>query len=117
MNLKELKNILPTSKESWLENQYPGRPKDRYAKQTYLNYDNLKDVFSVDIEKDVEVLLKDHPSEQVVILAKLGLSGSRIGRPFLLTHPESNYYGHYELFACAFHLRGFVEVFHNIQRS
>jgi hypothetical protein len=118
MKIEELKKALTTeisASDTWLKNQYPAQPNKRYAKETYLNYQNLEDVFGKEAADALKQWLEKHPEEQVVVVATLTEKG-RIGKkPRLFTSPESAYYGQYTLFASAAHLNGFVEVFHNFK--
>ncbi len=118
MKIEELKKALATEIEpsaTWLKNQYPAQPNKRYAKETYLNYQNIEDVFGKETADSLKQWLEKHPEEKVVVVASLTAKG-RIGpKPRLFTDPESVYYGQYELFACSAHLSGFVEVFHNFK--
>jgi len=125
MKLQELKEKL-TSKgvqtsESWLENQYPARPSERYSKLTYLNLTNIEDNFGKEAKEQLEKYLLKNPNKRVVVLAGLTEKGNVQKRPRIFVDSGvgydnfASYYGIYELFACAVHMHGFIEVFQNIQ--
>jgi hypothetical protein len=116
-NLQELKEKLKSEIEpsdTWLKNQYPANPNERYSKLTYNNFQNITDIFDEVVSEQLKEYLKKHPEKKVVVLARLTSKGRLNKKPLLLVEPDSLYYGQYELFACAFHLTGFVEVFQNI---
>jgi hypothetical protein len=121
MKIEELKQKLETpieASDTWLKNQWPAQPNKRYSELTYLNYQNLSDVFPdrPDLKEQTETVIKEHPKIQLVILARLDSKGRVTG--FIALHePDSLYYGQYELFAGAYHLKGFCEVFHNIKNT
>lgn len=106
----------PESSATWLQNQYPALPSERLDKVNYLNYDNLQRVpdFKNEIPK-IKRMLADHPEVPFVILAVLDSSG-KYRRPLILAERDALYYPQYELFAGAYHLKGFVELFHNQKR-
>lgn len=123
MNVQGLKVALALDKSSaehlsgsWLENQYPKNPSGRCSKVTYLNYQNLEDCFGVEARGKIEKYVAERPEVRVVIVAALGKRGKPRG-PKVFLKNEADYYTQYELFAVAFHMHGFVEVFHNIERS
>lgn len=102
----------PEASQSWLENQYPAQPKDRLKKSNYLNYDNLKPFEN--LEKFVREHLNFHPKEKIVVLAIITKTKRLCKRPIaILRENDSLYYPQFELFASAYHLSGFVELFHN----
>lgn len=112
--LIEDETSLADSSATWLENQYPAKPKDRLKKSNYLNYEHLKPF--EDLEEIVKKFLTEHLDEKVVIVAKITKTKRLCKTPLLiLRKPHSLYYPLYELFACAYHLSGFVELFHNVQ--
>jgi len=120
MRPQELMQVLTTPidpSESWLQNQYPARPSARYSDRTYLNYQNLADCFGSIVKENVIRLLREHPEIKIVIVAELTPRGNPRKQPTIFVDPESDYYGNYELFACAFHLAGFIEVFHNFKKA
>jgi hypothetical protein len=115
--LERLKQELTTpveASESWLQNQYPARPDKRYAQTTYLNYQNLEDLFGAEARHRIEQAVKEHPDVKVVIVAELTKTG-RLKGPRSFIENEAEYYGQYELFAVAAHMGGFVEAFHNFE--
>ena len=122
MKLKELKeklNLTPST-DSWSKNEYPANPNERYSPLTYMNYDNIKDVFPKDSEGLISSLkryLEENPEAKIVILAKLDKNGRRRGKPRLFTEPESFYYGQYTLFGCSARLSGLVEIWHNFNKG
>ena len=115
MNVKELMAELKSANVSWLENQYPAIPSERYSSKTYLNYQNLQDCFGEKAKNKIQNAVLDHPEVHVVVVAELYRSGKR-KCPRVFIQNEADYYGQYELFACAALMEGFVEVFHNIKR-
>jgi len=119
MNVEELKKALTTevpASDTWLENQYPAVPSKRCHQSTYLNYQNIEDCFGRGAREQIEKAVKEHPEIPVVIVAVLDKRG-RPKDPRTFLHNEAQYYGHYELFACAAGMKGFVEVFHNIKNN
>jgi hypothetical protein len=120
MQIQELKQKLKSTiqpSETWLENQYPANPNERYSKYTFNNYQNITDIFNEDASKSLKEYLEKHPEKKIVVLARL-TSKERLNKtPLLLDEPDSLYYDQYELFACAFHLTGFIEVFQNIKEG
>lgn len=105
----------PEASQSWLENQYPAQPKDRLKKSNYLAYDNLKPFEN--LEKFVREYLKAFPKKKIVVLAIITKTKRLCKRPVIvLRESDSLYYPQYELFACAYHLSGFVELFHNTKK-
>lgn len=117
MNVEELKKALITEvppTDTWLQNQYPAIPSKRYSSLTYLNYQNIEDCFGKDARQQIEKAVTAHPEIPVVILAALDKRGRLRGSRSVVQN-EAQYYGHYELFACAANMEGFVEVFHNIK--
>jgi hypothetical protein len=103
-------------------NQYPARPEERYAKITYMNYDNIADNFGQETADQLKEYLTEHPDMKVVVLAELTKKGNAKKKPVIFTDSGTgychfaSYYGEYELFSCASHLDGFIEVFHNFTR-
>lgn len=118
MKVKDLIKALDDKpQDSWLKDQYPGRPENRLSELTYLKYENLEQFLSKDHADKMRNFLALHKEEGVVVLLPVGKSG-RVGkRPRLLLREEVYYYSKYELFAPAAHLNGFVEIFHNLKRS
>jgi hypothetical protein len=117
MQIQELKEKLKSEikpSETWLQNQFPANPNERYSKHTFNNFQNITDVFSKETSEQLREFLKEHSEKKVVVLARLTSKGRLNKKPLLLTEPDSMYYGNFELFASAFHLTGFVEVFQNI---
>lgn len=117
MKIEELKKALTTevpASDTWLQNQYPAQPNKRYAKETYLNYQNIEDTFGKEASTKIHNAVLDHPEIPVVVLAVLGKTGKVLG-PRVFIQNEAHYYGQYELFATSAGMKGFVEVFHNIK--
>ncbi len=119
MNIDELKAKLYTpieENETWLQNQWPARPNQRLSEYTYLNYQNLQNVFGPEARKKMESAVAEHPEVQVVVVAVLNKSG-RLKGPRSFLEEWADYYSQYELFASAAGMPGFVEVFHNLKRE
>ena len=117
--LERLKAELVTEvkpSETWLQNQYPAQPNKRYAPSTYLNYQNLEDLFGPQARAKIAEAVNQHPEIKVVILAELTKTGT-LKRPRSFIGDEAAYYGQYELFGCAAHMAGFIEVFHNFKKD
>jgi len=112
------KNVKPS--DTWLENQYPARPSERYSKLTYNNYDNIEENFGREARTQLEEYLKKNPDKKVVVLAGLTKKGNIQKKPRIFVDAWigydnfASYYGNFELFACAVHMDGFIEVFQNI---
>lgn len=103
--------------DTWLINQYPAYPKDRLKKSNYLNYEHLE-TFDRDLTEKVKTMIFKEHNIPTVILATITKTKKLCKRPLLiLIKAEAYYYKQYELFASAFRLSGFVELFHNIEAS
>jgi hypothetical protein len=116
LNVIKARYHSPLSSDSWLQNQYPAIPSERLDKKNYLAFENLEP-FQKDIRIDeVKRLLKEKPEVPVVILAKINKDGKYL-KPVILVESDARYYPQYELFASAYHLSGFVELFHNQKKG
>lgn len=117
--LDELKSryTVPKAGDTWLQNQYPALPLERLDKRNYMNYANLEK-FTATAEwiPKIKKLVRVHSDVPIVVLARLDASG-RFTKPMILVQNDALYYPQYELFASAYHLKGFVELFHNQKRS
>jgi hypothetical protein len=119
MKIEELKQNLQTpikEDETWLQNQWPAQPNKRYSDVTYLNYQNIEDLFGKKANTKIRKAVLDHPEVPVVVVAVLDKNG-KVEGPRAFVQNEAEYYGHYELFACAAGMDGFVEVFHNVKKK
>jgi len=102
------------SSQTWLENQYPAQPKDRLKTSNRLNYGNLQPFDG--LTEAVKDYMQRYPKKKIVILAVITKTKRLCKKHILaLREPDSYYYKSYELFACAYHLSGFVELFHNFE--
>lgn len=127
MKIDELKEKLKSqniqASDTWLENQFPARPQERYSKLTYMNFQNIEDNFGKEARTQLEEFLKAHPDKKTVVLAELTEKGNVKKKPRLFMDSGigydnfASYYGIYELFACASHMHGFVEVFQNVAQK
>jgi hypothetical protein len=127
MKIDELKEKLKSqniqASDTWLENQFPARPSERYSKLTYLKYENIEENFGKEARTQLEEYLKKNPDKRVVILAALTKKGNVKKKPVMFMDTGigydnfASYYGIYELFACSAHLDGFVEVFQNVAQK
>lgn len=118
MNIEELKKALTTevpASSTWLQNQYPALLTKRCSSLTYLNYQNLEDCSGVEARKSMEAFLAKHLGHNIVIVAELTKSGKPKKKLRIFADNEALYYTQYELFGCAAHMEGFVEVFHTIK--
>jgi len=122
MKIQELKEKLKSEikpSESWLQNQFPANPTERYSKLTYNNFQNIEDCFGKEASNALKAFLAKNPTKAVVV-AELTKKGNVKKRPRLFTDLGSGcchwatYYGQYKLFACATHMEGFIEVFQNM---
>jgi hypothetical protein len=110
--LIEKEKSIAKPSDTWLQNQYPAYPKDRLKPENYLNYKNLEP-FVKDVNiSEVKRLIRDKPDVPIVILARIS-EQKRYLKPLILVESDARYYPQYELFASAYHISGFVELFHN----
>lgn len=124
MNVAELKEQLQSkdANKSWLKNQYPANPSERYSKLTYNNFQNIEDCFGKEASDQLRAFLVRNPTNAVVV-AELTEKGNAKKKPRLFTDlgsgycHEASYYGQYELFASSAHMDGFVEVFQNVKNG
>jgi hypothetical protein len=121
MKITELKEKLQSKNiqvsETWLRNQFPAQPSERYSKLTFMNFQNIEDNFGKEAKEELEEFLKKPRiiPINVVILAELTKNGKAKKKPRLFAGSEALYYGQYELFACSAHMEGFVEIFQNVR--
>lgn len=118
MKVKDLINSLDDKpSESWLQDQYPGRPENRLSEKTFMKFENLQQFLGKESADSMRKFLKSHKDERVAVLLPIGRTGRAGKKPRLLLREDVYYYSHYELFAPAAHLHGFVEIFHNFQKQ
>jgi len=115
-NLKEKLHTPIKEGETWLQNQWPAQPNKRYSDVTYLNYQNIEDLFGRKASTKIHNAVLDHPEIPVVVVAVLDKNG-KVEGPRVFIQNEAHYYGQYELFACSAGMDGFVEVFHNVKNN
>jgi hypothetical protein len=112
LNIIKARYHSPLSSDSWLQNQYPAIPSERLDSKNYLAYQNLEP-FKEDINiEGVKRMQKEKPEIPFVILAEINKNG-KYKKPVFLAESDARYYPQYELFTSAYHLSGFVELFHN----